>query len=88
MKSGFKMKGMGFGNSPMKQKPVPLSESEKKSGTRITGGSKQEAINDLEDRIGFLRDDLQGGGTGKVNAMTIGKQLTKLQAQLKKLRAK
>ena len=82
------MKGMDFGNSPMKQKPVPLSESEKKKGTMITGGSKAEDINDLEDRIEFLRKDLQGGSTGKVNVMAIGKQITKLQAQLKKLRAK
>tara|TARA_R110002167_G_scaffold201322_1_gene404867 strand:+ start:429 stop:695 length:267 start_codon:yes stop_codon:yes gene_type:complete len=88
MKSGFKMKGMDFGNSPMKQKQVPLSEHEKKKGTEIGGGSKSEEINDLEMRLGDLRSDLKGGSTGKVNVMGIGKQITKIEAQLKKLRAK
>ena len=90
MSGPFKMKGMDFGNSPLEQdkKQVPLSESEKKSGTRITGGSNQEVINDLEDRIEFLRDDLQGGGKDKVSIMEVGRQLARLQARLKKERAK
>ena len=80
-----------LGSSPAKQKPekqVPLSEHEKKKGTVITGGSNTEVINDLEDRIEFLRSDLKGGGKDKVSIMKVGKQLTKLQARLKAERAK
>jgi len=40
---------------------VPLSAYEKKKGTEITGGSKVEKINDLEDRIEFLQSDLNEG---------------------------
>ena len=89
-KAGFKMKGMDFGNSPVKQdeKQVPLSEHEKKKGTKITGGSQSEVINDLEDRIEYLRSDLQGGGKDKVSIMEVGRQLAKLQTRLKKERAK
>ena len=43
---------------------------------------------DLEDRIEFLRSDLQGGGKDKVSIMKLGKQLTKLEARLRKERAK
>ena len=95
---GYKMKGSpmqrnyGIG-SPAKQKTdtskqVPLSPHEKKKGTIITGGSDAEVINDLEDRIEFLRSDLQGGGKDKVSIMKLGKQLTKLEARLRKERAK
>ena len=78
----------GFGNSPAKQKTVPLSKHEKEKGTIITGGSKSEKIADLEDRIEFLRSDLKGGGEGKVNYMELGRQITKLEARLKKEKAK
>ena len=89
MKSAFKMKGFsGFGNSPAKQKQVPLSEHEDKKGTIITGGSDSEVINDLEDRLQFLRDDLKGGGKDKPSIMKIGKQITKLEARLKQEKAK
>ena len=79
-----------LGSSPAKQKQdqVPLSKHEKKKGTVITGGSNTEVINDLEDRIEFLRSDLKGGGKDKVSIMKVGKQLTKLQARLKAERAK
>ena len=54
----FKMKGFPMQKeSAMKMKKgdgqVPLSAYEKKKGTEITGGSKVEKINDLEDRIEF-----------------------------------
>ena len=78
----------GFGNSPAKQKQVPLSKHEKKKGTIITGGRDKEVIADLEDRIQFLRSDLKGGGEGKVNYMDIGRQITKLEARLRKEKAK
>ena len=81
------MKGMDFGNSPVKQKQVPLSEGEKKKGTIITGGSGAEVINDLEDRIEFLNSDLQDSDSTmeKGQIMT---QLNKLKVRLKKERAK
>jgi hypothetical protein len=94
----FKMKGFsGFKNSPLKQdekydiesdkKQVPLSPGEKKKGTMITGGSKSEEINDLEDRIEFLNSDISDSDS----AMEKGKMTTqrnKLQARLKKMRTK
>ena len=62
----FKMKGFPMQKeSAMKMKKgdgqVPLSAYEKKKGTEITGGSKVEKINDLEDRIEFLQSDLNEG---------------------------
>ena len=89
MRSGFKMKGMDFGNSPVRQdrKQVRLSREEKEKGTEITGGSKTEVINDLEDRIEFLNSDLQETDStmkrGKI--MT---QLTRLKQRLKQERRK
>ena len=53
-----------YDKSPVKKKEdkqVPLSAYEKKKGTEITGGSKIERINDLEDRIEFLQSDLNEG---------------------------
>ena len=93
---GYTMNGFsGFGNSPAKlktdkkpEKQVPLSEHEEKKGTVITGGSDSEVIADLEDRIEFLRSDLKGGSTGKPSIINVGKQITKLEARLKKERAK
>ena len=79
----FKMKGMSFKDSPIrkedKDKQVPLSAYEKKMGTEITGGSKIEKINDLEDRIESLKSDLKEGK----GDMT---QLAILKAKLAKLR--
>ena len=90
MKSGFKMKGMDFGNSPVKQKQVPVSKYEKSKGTM--SGSKDdttfEKINELESRLFHLREDLKGESTGKPPVMAIGKTITKIEAELKKLKAK
>jgi len=90
MRSGYKMKGMDFGNSPVKQKQVPLSEYEKSKGT--TPGSKNDTtsqkIDELESRLFNLREDLKGGSTGKPPVMAIGKTITKIEAELKILRAK
>ena len=84
-----KKKKFDFGNSPVRQdrKQVRLSREEKEKGTEITGGSKTEVINDLEDRIEFLNSDLQETDStmkrGKI--MT---QLTKLKQRLKQERRK
>ena len=90
MRSAFKMKGYSYpGTSPIEQKKkqVPLSEHEEKKGTIITGGSEAEEINDLEDRIEFLNSDISDSDS----TMKKGKMITqrnKLQARLKKMRAK
>ena len=65
---GFKMKGWGgYQNSPAKQNGKKPTGKKGLRGTEhpstvITGGSKTEKINDLEDRIEFLQSDLEGGG--------------------------
>ena len=86
-----KGKGFPFKTSPAKQNKtnVQLSEHEKKQGTMVTSGSKDEEINDLEDRLEFLNSDLEGGGKEDLKIMEKGKiisQKNKLNAQLKKLR--
>jgi hypothetical protein len=69
------------------KKQVPLSPGEEKSGVAITGGSKSEEINDLEDRIEFLNSDISDSdSTTEKGKMTT--QRNKLQARLKKMRAK
>tara|TARA_R110002072_G_C7709848_1_gene513925 strand:- start:393 stop:668 length:276 start_codon:yes stop_codon:yes gene_type:complete len=91
MSTPFKMKGMDFGNSPVKQdKTVPVSGYEKSKGTMSgsKGDSNSEKINSIESRIFNLREDLKGGSTGKPSVIAIGKTITKLEAELKKLRAK
>jgi hypothetical protein len=55
--------------------------------TAITGGSKSEAINDLEDRIEFLKSDI-ADSTGGAKYATMKKSLSRLQAQLLNLRKK
>jgi len=89
MSGPFKMKGWsGFQNSPMKQKEhtnVPLSEHEKKKGVMVTGGSKSEEINDLEDRIEFLNSDISDESSIMKKGKMIS-QLNKLKARLKKLK--
>ena len=86
----FKMKGPSMYASPIKQKQVPVSEYEESKGTMpgSKNDSNSEKINELEDRLFNLREDLKGGSTGKPPIMAIGKTITKLEAQLKKLRAK
>ena len=71
MKSGFKMKGMDFGNSPLPKKD----------------NDKQEKINDLESELFNLREDLKGGSVKQPPLIESGKRITNIQAQLKKLRA-
>ena len=71
MKSGFKMKGMDFGNSPLPKKD----------------NNKQEKINDLESELYNLREDLKGGSVKQPPLIESGKRITSIQAQLKKLRA-
>jgi len=55
--------------------------------TAITGGSKSEAINDLEDRIEFLKSDIADSQGGPKYA-AMKKSLSRLQAQLLDLRKK
>ena len=70
-----------MGASPMKvDETVGLSKEEKEKGTEITGGSKQEAITDLRDRIEFLEIDI----ADEKMAMKRGK----MRSQVKKLRKK
>ena len=97
-RSSFKMKGWsGYQNSPITKKKefdiesdkkqVKLSPGEEEKGTMITGGSKSEEINDLEDRIEFLNSDISNSDS----TMEKGKMITQrneLQARLKKMRAK
>jgi len=63
---------------------VPLSEHEKKSGVIVTGGSKNEEINDLEDRIEYLESDI--ADAGQEGPTKLRAQLMKLKQQLAKLR--
>jgi len=58
---GFPMQKESAMKMKKGDKQVPLSSYEKKKGTEITGGSKVEKINDLEDRIEFLQSDLNEG---------------------------
>tara|TARA_R110002020_G_scaffold272071_2_gene487198 strand:- start:165 stop:494 length:330 start_codon:yes stop_codon:yes gene_type:complete len=83
----YQMKGSPFARNygigaPAKQKQVPLSEHEKKKGTIITGGSKSEVINDLEDRIEFLESDIKD--KGQLGPTKTRAQLMKLKEALKK----
>lgn len=80
----FKMRGFSPFTKKQDQTNVPLSEHEKKKGTIVTGGSKSEEINDLEDRIEFLESDI--ADTGQEGPTKTRAQLMKLKAQLAKLR--
>ena len=56
-------------NRQRKLKKGKLLKSEHKD-TAVTGGSLGEKINDLEDRIGFIKEDIfnqKGGATAKQN---------------------
>ena len=76
-----------MGVSPVKaDETVSLSKEEKEKGTEITGGSKEEVIIDLQDRIEFLEKDI----AGEKMAMKRGKmrsQVKKLKQKLKELEA-
>ena len=79
-KSGFKMKGW----SPFTQKDHPKKESPPEHKyLEITASSKIEKINDIEDRISFIREDLQ---QGKISTMKGGKKITELNKALTKLK--
>ena len=57
-------------------------------GTEVTGGSMMEQINDLEDRIGFIKEDIfnqEEGATAKQNKdiAAMEKRITKLKEQKK-----
>ena len=81
----FKMKGMSFGNSPIKQKgPVTKSnigllETENKDAYVYKGSNLQERINDYEDRIEFLNSDLEDFGQQP------GQDPSKIKKDIKKL---
>ena len=62
---------MDFGNSPKPKKD----------------NDKDEKINDLESELFNLREDLKGGSVKLPPLMESGKRITKIQAELKKLRA-
>tara|TARA_R100000908_G_scaffold18985_1_gene7386 strand:+ start:337 stop:672 length:336 start_codon:yes stop_codon:yes gene_type:complete len=93
----FKMKGMSFGNSPIKQmgpvtkSNIGLLETENKDANVYKGNNLQERINDYEDRIEFLNSDLDDGGQQpgqdpKEIKMDI-KKLTKELSILEKMRS-
>ena len=83
----FKMKGFPkhMHGSPMKSGHDKLLKSENPD-TEITGGNIIEQINDLEDRIEFIKEDIfQQDGKATEQQK---KDIATLQAMLKKLRAK
>ena len=83
----FKMKGFPkhMHGSPMKTGHDKLLKSENPD-TEITGRNIIEQINDLEDRIEFIKEDIfqQDGKATEQQS----KDIATLQARLKKLRAK
>ena len=83
----FKMKGFPkhMHGSPMKSGHDKLLKSENPD-TEITGGNIIEQINDLEDRIEFIKEDIFNQD-GKATEQQ-KKDIATLQARLKKLRAK
>ena len=83
----FKMKGFPkhMHGSPMKSGHDKLLKSENPD-TEITGRNIIEQINDLEDRIEFIKEDIfQQDGKATEQQK---KDIATLQARLKKLRAK
>ena len=83
----FKMKGFPkhMHGSPMKTGHDKLLKSENPD-TEITGGNIIEQINDLEDRIEFIKEDIfQQDGKATEQQK---KDIATLQARLKKLKAK
>ena len=85
-KSAFKMKGWsGYQNSPINNKndhPKKESPPEHKD-LEVTKSNKIEKINDLQDRISFIKEDIE---QGKISTMAGGKKITKLKKALVKLR--
>jgi hypothetical protein len=80
-KSGFKMKGW----SPFTQKddhPKKETPPEHKD-LEVIKSNKMEKINDLENRISFIKEDLE---QGKISTVAGGKKITELKKALVKLR--
>jgi len=76
-----------MGVSPVKaDETVSLSKEEKEKGTEITGGSKQEVIIDLEDRIQFLEKDIASEKMTMKRGKMIS-QVKRLKQKLKELKA-
>ena len=76
-----------MGVSPVKDdETVSLSKEEKEKGTEITGGSKQEVIIDLEDRIQFLEKDIASEKMTMKKGKMIS-QVKRLKQKLKELKA-
>ena len=91
----YKMNGFsGFGNSPAKQKKdkiltpdSKLRKSENPDTWVYKGMSKQEKINDLEDRIEFLQGDIEGGGAQpEQDPKKMSKDLASLKRELSTIR--
>ena len=98
---GYKMNGFsGFGNSPVKQKiedkekgkkiltpDSKLRKTENPDTWVYKGMSKQEKINDLEDRIEFLQGDLEGGGAQpERDPKKVSKDIASLKRELSTIR--
>jgi hypothetical protein len=81
------MKGWsGYQNSPMKQTDSTRTRLKGEyPDLAITGGSKNEEINDIEDRIEFLQSDIADSDDDAQKA-TMKKAVGVLQRQLAKLR--
>ena len=81
----FKMKGFPkhMHGSPMKSGHDKLLKSENPD-TEITGGNIIEQINDLEDRIEFIKEDIFN--TGKTTPQQ-SKDIAKLKQELQVLRS-
>ena len=76
-----------MGVSPVKaDETVSLSKEEKEKGTEITGGSKEEVIIDLEDRIQFLEKDIASEKMTMKRGKMIS-QVKRLKQKLKELKA-
>ena len=80
MSGPFKLKGW----SPFTQKDHPKKEAPPAhKDLEITASNKNEKINDIEDRISFIREDLQ---QGKISTMEGGKKITELNKALAALK--
>ena len=84
---GYNMKGWsGYQSSPMKQTDsTRVILKGEHPDLEITGGSKAEEINDIEDRIEFLQSDIADSDDDAQKA-TMKNAVGVLQRQLAKLR--
>ena len=85
---GYNMKGWsGYQSSPMKQTDSTRTRLKgEHPDLAITGGSKNEKIADIEDRIEFLQSDIADSDDAAKKA-TMKKAVGVLQRQLTKLRS-